>query len=557
MSHDQAGRDLLDIDSRMFAAKESIDSLHQEIAEFFYPERANFTTEITYGEEFASHLTDFYPVLVRRELGDQLGSMVRPADRQWFKAKATNEDISRARDASEFLEFMTNVNRSVLYSRDSGFRRAAKEADNDFATFGMSWRQVSYNKARDNLLFRCHHPKKMAGCEGPDGQVNHVHRKDDMKAHTMAYHFGEDKLPQVVKNALKDKNVKDTFKLRHIFIPLDLYEPYRKFPKGAKWADIYVTEDGKILQELPAFTFDYIAPRWQTVSGHFYAFSPATIIALPQARMLQRMMMTIIEAGEKQVDPPLIASEDVVTSPIDLSAGGITYIDSEYDERLGAALRPIDLGKNTGLGIDLIRDSRALLADAFFINKLAPLASAQREKTAYETSQIVAEYIRHALPLFEPIEDEDAGRTLDLVTEKVMRAGGYGPVDRNGIPVDMPDILLGQNITYEFNNSLKEARDRQVINAFHESSQLIAVAAAMDPGVGSEVNVRQAFRDAFGSIDGGRADWLVDQKQAAASRRKMEQAMAAQQQLAQVGQVAEVAGQAGQAAQEVQAAMNG
>lgn len=554
---DSQGRDLLEIDSRMFAAKESIDSLWQEIAEYFYPERANFTTEITYGEEFASHLTDFYPVLVRRELGDQLGSMVRPADRQWFKAKATNEDISRARDAAEFLEFMTSVNRSVLYSRDSGFRRSAKEADNDFATFGMSWRSVTYNKTRDNLLFRTHHGKDCAGAEGPDGQVNHVHRKCDMRAHVMAYWFGEDKLPQSAKTALREKDVKSTFKVRHVFIPLDVYEPYRKFPKGAKWADIYVTEEGKILQENPAFTFDYIVPRWQTVSGHFYAFSPATIIALPQARMLQRMMLTIIEAGEKQVDPPLIASEDVVTSPIDLSAGGITYIDSEYDERMGAALRTVDLGKNTGLGVDLIRDGRSLLADAFFINKLAPMASAQREKTAYETSQLVAEYIRHALPLFEPIEDEDAGRTLDLVTEKVMRAGGYGPVDRNGIPVDMPDILLGQNITYEFNNSLKEARDRQVVNAFQESAGLIQMAAAMDPGVGAEVDVRKAFRDAFGSIDGGRVDWLVDQRQAMQARQQQEQAMAAQAQLAQVGQVAEVAGAAGQAAQSVQAAMNG
>lgn len=557
MSFDQAGRDLLEIDSRMFSAKESIDSLHQEIAEFFYPERANFTQEITYGEEFASHLTDFYPVLVRRELGDQIGSMVRPSDREWFKAIASNQDISRDRAAAEFLEFMTNVNRSILYSRDSSYRRAAKENEHDFASFGMGWTQVSYNKNRDNLIFRTHHGKDCAGAEGPDGQVWHVHRKCDMRAHVMAHWFGEEKLPQPVKDALRNKDVKTPFKVRHIFIPLEIYDPYRKFPKGAKWADIYVTEEGKILQENPAFTFDYIVDRWQTVSGHFYAFSPATIIALPQARMLQRMMMTIIEAGEKQVDPPLIATEDAITSPIDISSSGVTYIDSEYDERLGAALRPLELGKNVGLGIDLVRDARALLADAFYINKLAPLASAQREKTAYETAQLVSEYIRHALPLFDPIEDEWTGRTLDLVTEKVMRAGGYGPVDRNGIPVDMPDILLGQNITYEFNNSLKEARDRQTINAFQESGALIATAAQLDPSTVAEVDIRTAFRDAFGSVPGGRADWLVDQKAAAQARAAMQEQMAMQQQLTTAGQAAEVAGQAGQAAQQVEAALNG
>lgn len=554
---DQAGRDLMDIDSRMFSAKQNIDSLHQEIAEFFYPERANFTGEISFGEDFASHLTDFYPVLVRRELGDQIGAMVRPADRPWFKAAAANEDISRDRSAASFLEFMTNVNRSILYSRDSGYRRAAKECEHDWATFGMGWTQVSYNKTRDNLLFRTHHPKNCAGQEGPDGQVNHVHRKCDMKAQAMAHWFGEAKLPEAAKEALKKKDTTTEFKVRHIFIPIELYEPYRKFPKGAKWADVYVTEDGTILQENPAFTFDYIVPRWQTVSGHFYAFSPATIIALPQARMLQRMMMTIIEAGEKQVDPPLIATEDAITSTIDITAGGITYIDSEYDERLGPTLRPLDLGKNVGLGVDLVTDARALLSDAFYINKLQPMATAQRTKTAYETSQIVQEYIRNALPLFEPVEDEWTGRTLDLVTEKAMRAGAYGPVDRNGIPQDMPDILLGQNLTCEFNNSLKEARDRQVIQAFQESSQLIAIAAQMDPGAIAEVDTRTAFRDAFGSVPGSRADWLVDAKQAEAGRAQIAQAQQEQAALQQAGQVAEVAGAAGGAAQEIQAAMAG
>lgn len=186
------------------------------------------------------------------------------------------------------------------------------------------------------------------------------------------------------------------------------------------------------------------------------------------------------------------------------------------------------------------------------------MASLQgREVTAYQASQMVQEYIRHALPLFEPIEDEWTGATLDLVTEKVMRAGGYGPVDRNGIPVDMPDILLGQNITYEFNNSLKEARDRQVINGYQESAGVLQAGMALDPSLASDVDTRTMFRDAFGAVPGGRADWLVSKEEADAGRQAMQEQMAAQQQMQQVGQGAEVAGMVGNAAQQIQAAMNG
>lgn len=549
---DQAGRDLLEIDSRLFTAKGMVDSFNQEVADFFYPERADFTRVLPIDSDFASHLTDPYPTQVRRELGDQIGSMVRPSDRQWFKASASNKLVSRDAAAADFLEFMTDVNRAILYSGDSGYRRAAKGVEQDYAAFGMAWCQVSYNKNRDNLLFRSHHPKNCAAQEGPEGTINHVHRKCDMTAQAMAHLFGEGKLPQKAKDALRDKNTDRKFKVRHIFIPLDLYEPYRKFPKGAKWADIYVTEDGTILQELPAYTFDYIVPRWATVSGRVYAFSPAVTVAIPQARMLQRMMMTIIEAGEKQVDPPLVATQDAIVSPIDISSGAVTYIDGEYDERLGAALRPLDLGKNVGLGVDLVNDVRTQLADAFYINKLAPMQSlGGRDVTAYQASQMVQEYIRHALPLFEPIEDEWTGATLDLVTQKVMRAGGYGPVDRNGVPVDMPDILLGQNVTYEFNNALKEARDRQVINGFQESAGILQVGAQMDQTLLTDVDVRTMFRDAFGAVPGGRADWLVDQERAAAGRQQMEEAMQQQQAVQQVGGAAQVAEQVGDAAQSM------
>lgn len=544
------------IDGRLFSAKGQLDSFYQELAEFLYPERAEFTTEIVLGQEFMSHLTDATPVLMRRELGDQIGGMVRPDGRQWFKAKAANKHVGRDRSAAAFLEFMTDVNAAILNSRDSGFRRAAQAVEHDFVTFGMGWLQVSYNKRRDNLLYRCHHPKHMAGQEGADGLTNHVHRKCDMTAQMLAHLFGETKLPQKIRDALAKKDFKTTFGARHVVIPLDLYEPYRKFPKGAKWADVYLLEDGTILQELPAFTFDYVVPRWHLLSGKFYAVSMAANIGLTESRMLQRMKMTIIEAGEKQVDPPMIATQDAVMSPVDLTPGGVTYIDSEYDERMGNALRPIDLGKNVGLGVDLVNDQRRQIADAFFLNKLQPIGRAEKEMTAYQASQLVSEWIRNALPLFGPIEHEWTGAVLDLTTEKVMRAGGYGPIDRNGIPVDMPDALLGQNITYEFNNALKEARDRETLNAFQEGAGVLQAGMSLDPSLAGDVDARTMFRDAFGAVPGGRADWLVDAEQAAAARQQMQDAMAQQQQIQQVGQVAEVAGKAGGAAQAIQQALN-
>lgn len=544
--------ELLEMDSRMFEKKQRVDSLHQEIAEYFYPEKANFTSEIQIGSEFASHLTDFYPVLVRRELADQIGSMVRPSDRNWFEATVESKQVRRDQASKEFLEFMTDVNRGLLYSRDSGFRRCAKELENDYSAFGMGVVHCTYSSDRSSLIYTNYHLKDCAVEVGENGQVNHLHRKCDMKAKSMLKQFGEDKLPTQVKEALKNKDSKTDFKVRHIVIPLDKYEPTRKFPKSAKWADIYMTEGGHILKELPSVTFDYVVPRWQTVAGQVYAFSPATIVALPQARMLQRMMETLIEGAERRVDPPLVATADVIASPISLAAGHITYIDADYDERMGQGLRPLDLGKDTGLGDKLIGDSRNLLVEAFYINKLAPLANREKQVTAYEASQLVDEYVRTALPLFEPLEDEWTGALLDLTTVKAMRAGAYGPVDANGVPEDLPDALLGSSIDFEFNNSLKEARNRQVINGFVESSDLIARAAQLDPSVPAEVDTRTMFRDTFGSVPGSSADWLNSEKEADELRKQSAEAAQAQQEVAEIDQGAQVAQNVGNAAQALE-----
>jgi len=54
------------------------------------------------------------------------------------------------------------------------------------------------------------------------------------------------------------------------------------------------------------------------------------------------MIRTLREAGEKHVDPPMIATVDALRSDIQLYAGGITTVDIEYDERTGEALRPVD-----------------------------------------------------------------------------------------------------------------------------------------------------------------------------------------------------------------------
>jgi Bacteriophage head to tail connecting protein len=171
--------------------------------------------------------------------------------------------------------------------------------------------------------------------------------------------------------------------------------------------------------------------------------------------------------------------------------------------------------------------------------------------TAYEVQKRVEEYIRQALPLFEPMEVEDNGALTEKSFEIALRMRAFGSL------LDMPEELRGQDVRFQFESPLQSATERAKANAFLQAGQLLAAAMQLDPSVRHDIDIDTAFREAvLGS--GIPADWLVDEDQAQAAkdaeRQAAAQAAAAQQQLAAAGAVADVAARAGEAGQALHGA---
>lgn len=527
---DERGKEILKQAERSFSAKAQVDQLHQEIALNFYSARSDFIDDLDLGEEFASHQTDSFPEMVRRDLGSAIGSMLRPSDRQWFKPFVDDDAVESDQVAQAWLDYSGKVLARILADPRAQFRRAASEADHDFAAFGQAVISCNFNRERNGLLYRTHHLRDVAWCEGYDGAIDRVFRKSKGAVRNAAVQFGEAKLPQAWREML-DKNDQQEVTVYHAVMPASLYPGERKFP--APWVSVYLTDTADVLQETGDGVMPYVIPRWQTVSGKPYAVSPATIIALPNARLIQRMMLTLIEAAEKSVDPPLVATHEVIKSDVDLSAGGVTWVDLEYDERMGAALRPLELGKNVGLGIDLINRQQEMLARVFYLDKLR-LPQGQA-KTAYETARLVEEYVRNALPLFEPMEDEYNARLLDVTAQRGFLAGYFGPVD------DIPPMLKGRNIQFRFANPLRESLEKAKLVSFQDTANLLAQIMQVDPAAPQELDIRAMFRDTVRAT-GAPAKWLKSDEAVAEGRAMARQQAEAQQAMAGMSQLADVVG---------------
>jgi hypothetical protein len=543
---DSRAQELIKHGDALFSGRSQLMTLLQEIAENFYPIRADFTTKITLGDDITSHLSTSYPILAHRDMTNALSAMLRQRGVQWFGIRTGRKEADEGR-ALEWLEWATDLQYRATYDRAAQFVRATKEGDADFAGFGQAVLYVDTNRDGDTLLFRNYHIRDVAWVENAEGVIDTVHRKWKPTARDLVFDF-----PGKVHKAVTDLLEKDPFhkiECRHIMVPTsrapDAPAAERQFKFRSYFIDV---ENQHVMEDVPSRLLKYVIPRWQTVSGSAYAYSPAAIAALPDARMIQAMTYSLLDATEKAVQPPMIGQANMVKSDLELWSGGTTWVDAEYDERLGEALRPIPVDlRGLPMGVDMTRDARAMIAEAFFLNKISLPPAGAGEMTAYETSQRVQEYIRQALPLFEPMEVEYNGALCDMTFATLMQGNAFGS------PEDMPQELSDAEVEFKFVSPLQRDEERQDASTYLETKAILAEAAELEPGLAHILNGREALRDALKGA-GAPARWIRDDDEMDeidAELAEQQQAAQAMNEIERGGQVAEQVGVAAQAVGDV------
>lgn len=512
----------------LFGDRMTYVNLLQEIAENFYPERADFTIRRELGNEFAGNLMTSYPILTRRDLGDQIGTMLRPTEKEWFQMAPEDKDREN-NESKRWLERTAKIQRRAMYARGAMFNRAMKEADHDYSAFGQCVVSCRLNGEANGLIHRNWHLRDVVWQENEEGKVGTIGRKWKPAARDLVRLFK--KVDEKVARAAT-KTPFRKINCLHIICEADMFDGEAK--GKPYWSIYYDTEHDKVMEAVPVWNQEYAISRWQTVSGSQYAFSPATITALPDARLIQSMTYALLEAGEKAVNPPMVATVDAIRSDVSIYAGGITWVDNEYDEKLGSALRPVtqDL-HGLPFGDAMISDSRSMIAQAFYLNKLT-LPERAPEMTAYEVGHRVQEYIRGALPIFEPMESERNGSVCELDFDILMRAGAFGS------PYDIPPSLQGMDVEFKYESPLHDVIEQQKGQKFLEARELLASAAEFDPTSLHIMDTPTALRDAMSSV-GIPAEWVHSKRDVEISVKQAQEDQQTQQMIETMQQGADVA----------------
>lgn len=544
---DSRARELKNIGDSLFKKKVQYDELCQEIAENFYPLRADFTSPFTLGEDFATDLMDSFPVIARETLGNAPSAMLRQGD--WFEIKTLSDDLNEDPANARWLEHTTRQFRNLIYDSRANFVRATNEADHDWVAFGNPVLSVEESPSRDHFLFRAWHPKECAWMENSVGRIDHLQRTMSMTARgIMSRPVWAKNAHETIKQAAQKEPTRE-FKIRHIVLPFEeIYgddkDKRRKY-KDLPFCSLYIDcEHETILGEGGLPVFNYVVPRWRTVSNYQYGFSPAALTALPDGRMLQSIARIVLEQGEKALDPPMYGKGEIFRDAVNRYAGGLTYVDLEADQNIRDALMFEEPHQGMPAGLELKSDVRNMIAEAFLLNKL--MLPAQREMTAFETQARLAEFRRSVLPFFGPVESEYHLPLLDVAFQMAVRNDQFDIRE-------MPDDLADADVTFTFESPLHTVEGRANVQAFQESVQILAASANFDKTTPTLVKFKDMTKDAIKGT-GAPADWFNDEEKQQSEEEAAQSVEALQQTAAALREGSGVATDVATATQQLQQA---
>jgi hypothetical protein len=433
---------------QLFTEKDAFNSLFQAEAEIFYPERADFFGDRAQGDERYDGIFTSVPQRMRRDMANNLGAMLRPRGKEWFKCVARPQRLNEDKANLKWLERTTQTMRNIVYFPTANFTRAMSESDNDYVCFGNAIIKHTYNQAGDGLLFSCAHLKDCAWAENHEGQVDEIHERMNLTLKQAVGLFGKEALPKDWRDNC-DKHPERKVKVQRCVAPLELYE-YDKNERprtNARYLSIYmacdVDEKEAGLGEGYFNWFPYLIRRWMTVSGEPYGRSPCAGVALADARTLNVAQQALLKSVEWKVDPPKYAAHDAIIGEINLRAGAITYIDSDYLDKRLDPIKNMETG-DPRFGIELTDRLAMTLGRAFFQDLLK---LPQKQMTAYEAGKWIEEYVREAAPVFEPMEAENA-QLMDGVFDRSADKGAFE---------EAPQDLQGAEVSFEFETPLSQA----------------------------------------------------------------------------------------------------
>ena len=517
--------------SRLMEKRSTWESHWQECADYMQPRKAEITKERARGDKRNIQIFDATAIHALELLAASLQGMLTSSANRWFAMRYKEALLNESDEAKEWLEDATD--KMYLAFGRSNFQQEIFETYHDLITFGTSCLMIEEDE-NDIVRFSSRHIKEFYVEENKKGIVETVYRRFKMPVASAIDKFGLENFSRDTANLFK-KEPFEELELVHVVRPRSIYDENKLDKKNMPYQSVYFEYGSGHIINIGGFKeMPYVVPRYLKSSTEIYGRSPA-MNALPDVKVLNKMVETALKAAAKQVDPPLLVPDDSMLSPIRMSAGSLNYYRSGSRDRI----EPLNIGQQTSVTLNQENQRREAIAKTFHIDQL--LVTANRTMTATEVLQRNEEKMRILGPVLGRLQSE-------LLQPLILRV--FNIMLRNKLFLQAPEVLANQEIDIEYVSPMALAQKGQELQSLMRGLELfgqIGQIAPVQDYIDEEGLIKQIIR-----ITGLPARMIRGDKEVKLIRQQRAAAQAQQAQMMQAMQEAKVAKDAAPMVRELQ-----
>ena len=424
--------------------RENWQNHFQELADYMLPRKADIVRKRSRGEKRMEQIFDGTALQAVDLLSASLHGMLTSGATPWFHLAMKDQEIGRDAEVQEWLEDTST--RMIRAFNQSNFETEIHEMYVDLVVFGTGCMFVEMDQGK--LRFSTRHISEFHIAENQYGLVDTVFRKYTLPARQAVLRFGYDEVTDFIRKKY-DKKPDEEITMLHAVMPRYDRDPTKMDSANMPFASVYICMETKMPVSVKGFQeFPYVVPRFLKATGETMGRSPA-MVALPDVKMLNLMSKTIIQAAQKQIDPPLLVPDDGFILPIRTNPGGLNF----YRAGSRDTITPLNVGANIPIGLQMEEQRRIAIRSAFYVDQL--LSGGAPNMTATEVIQRQEERMRVIGPVLGRLMNEMLRPLIDRTFALMLR---------EEMLQQAPEILQGRDVDIEYVSPLARAQKSSSLN---------------------------------------------------------------------------------------------
>lgn len=288
--------------------------------------------------------------------------MIIPRGERYHQLTTTSTALNDVPAVQAWLETANDLLFAMRYAPSAGFDPEANMNIRSLGSYGSAPFWIDHWPGR-GLYYKTFHLSEIYVDEDFRGRIDTVYRKFCITARQASQMFPPDMLTPKMAEAVGKNEGDRKFDILHVVRPRKDMDPQRLDFRRLAWESRYISIEEKLqIRESGYSSMPMAFSRYVTAPRERYGRSPAMQV-LGNIRTTNEMMRTLLRAGHKAVDPPLLLPEDGVLTQLQTKPGGLNVGGMGFDGTPRVGVMP--QGNNFPIGMELLNNEREPIRDAF------------------------------------------------------------------------------------------------------------------------------------------------------------------------------------------------